>query len=55
MYLHVFDSVHHTVYIIVLLHCTIVPRSTCATSVAAPSNATNATNSVLLSETPIPF
>lgn len=62
MNLHISHSVYHGVYIIgnttlfaVLLFCTVVPRSTCATSVAAPSNATNATNPVLLSGTHIRF
>lgn len=62
MNLHSSHSVYHGVYIIgnttlfaVLLFCTVVPRSTCATSVAAPSNATNATNPVLLSGMHIRF
>lgn len=62
MNLHSSHSVYHGMYIIgnttlfaVLLFCTVVPRSTCATSVAAPSNATNATNPVLLSGMHIRF
>lgn len=60
--LHISHCVCHGAYIIgnatffaMLLFSTIVPHSTCATSVAAPSNAINATNPVLLSGTHICF